>query len=160
MKRHAAPLELLSTSVAEDWIDHNGHMFEGYHGVVFGKASDELTFYIGFDDAYHRATGCTFYTVETHTVFVGEAKVHTPLAVRTTVLGADTKRLHLFHEMRAADTDDVVATQETMMLHVDQTGPKVAPMPEPMTQAAVELVAAHGELERPSGAGRAIRSLG
>ena len=45
-----------------------------------------------------------------------------PLAVETQVLGADEKRLHLFHTMRTAPSGETLATGEHMLLHVDTDG--------------------------------------
>ena len=60
-----APLALYTCLVAPGWIDYNGHMTESSYLWAFGEASDALFHYVGIDDAY-RATGQSFYTVETH----------------------------------------------------------------------------------------------
>ena len=153
-------LRLWSGAVLDEWIDYNGHMSEGFYGVVFGMASDEYLVRMGFDEHY-RSTACgSFYTVETHIAFIDELAPGTALAVDTTVAGADPKRVHLFHELRRAGDDALAATQESMMLHVDTRIDRVAPMGEELYAVLRADAAAHaGRL--PEGAtGRAIRAVG
>ena len=123
-----APLRIWRGAVLSEWIDYNGHMSEGFYGLVFGMASDEYLTRMGFDEQYRATTGGSFYTVETHIAFVDELAEGTPLAVDTTVAGADPKRVHLFHELRRATDERLAATQESMMLHVDSAVDRVAPM--------------------------------
>ena len=35
-------LKIWKTTVPDTWIDYNAHMTEGYYGVAFAEASDEL----------------------------------------------------------------------------------------------------------------------
>ena len=153
------PLRIWRGAVLDEWIDYNGHMSEGYYGVVFGNASDEYLIRMGFDAHYRAATGGSFYTVETHIVFVDELAPDTALAVDTTVAGADPKRVHLFHELRRADDEALAATQESMMLHVDTNIDRVTPMADELYAVLRSDAAAHaGHL--PIGAtGRAIRGV-
>ena len=92
------PLELYSAAVEPGWVDYNGHMTESAFLTAFGWASDRLFRYMGIDEDY-RAGGHSYYTVETHINYRREASLGEPLRVTTQVLGADAKRLHLFHSM-------------------------------------------------------------
>ena len=47
------PLLIHEGHVQRDWIDYNGHMRDGYYGVVCSDATDLLMDYLGIDDAYH-----------------------------------------------------------------------------------------------------------
>ena len=153
-------LRLWSGAVLDEWIDYNGHMSEGFYGVVFGMASDEYLTRMGFDEHYRVTVRGSFYTVETHIAFIDELAPGTALAVDTTVAGADPKRVHLFHELRRAGDDALAATQESMMLHVDTRIDRVAPMGEELYAVLRADAEAHaGRL--PEGAtGRAIRAVG
>ncbi len=143
-----------------EWIDYNGHMSEGFYGLVFGMASDEYLIRLGFGERYRASTGGSFYTVETHIVFVDELAVSAPLAVDTTVAGADPKRVHLFHELRCTADERLAATQESMMLHVNTAIDKVAPMGAELHAVLQADAAAHtGSLAKGS-TGRAIRPTG
>ena len=95
-----AALRIWRGVVLDEWIDYNGHMSEGFYGLVFGMASDEYLIRMGFGESYRAEVGGSFYTVETHITFLDEIAPATPLAVDTVVAGADRKRVHLFHELR------------------------------------------------------------
>ena len=154
-----APLRLWRGAVLDGWIDYNGHMTEGFYGVVFGMASDEYLIRMGFDEHYRAATGGAFYTVETHIRFIDELAPHTPLAVDTTVASADPKRVHLFHELRQAGDGAVAATQESLMLHVDTSIDRVAPMGDELYTVLRADADAHAGLLPEGATGRAIRGV-
>lgn len=155
---NARPLEIYRTNVAEGWIDYNGHMNEGYYGVAFGDASDAYLLYAGFDEDYRRDIRGTFYTVETHIRYLRELKFGDPLLFQTIVLGADAKKLHLFHSMVHEDEGYEAATQEVFLLHVSLDDVAVTPMSPPLLTAIAVDRDAHHELY-PEGAGNSIRSL-
>lgn len=107
--------------------------------MVFAMASDEHLLRLDFGEDYRASTKGAFYTVETHTVFIDELVEGESLAVDTTVVGGDLKRVHLFHELRSLDRrnadrhrqsacDAVAAAQESVMLHGDTAIGRVAPM--------------------------------
>ena len=153
-----APLRLWRGAVLDEWIDYNGHMSEGFYGVVFGKASDEYLTRMGFDEHY-RAAGGSFYTVETHIRFIDELAPDTRLAVDTTVAGADSKRVHLFHELRRAEDGALAATQESLMLHVDTRIDRVAPMGASLYAVLRADADAHAGLLPEGATGQAIRGV-
>ena len=155
-----APLRIWRGAVLDEWIDYNGHMSEGFYGVVFGMASDEYLIRMGFDERYRATTGGSFYTVETHIVFIEELAVDTPLAVDTTVAGADPKRVHLFHKLRRASDGAPAATQESMMLHVDTNIDRVVPMGADLYAVLRSDADAHAGLLDEGTTGRAIRAVG
>ncbi len=145
----AAPLRLYSCVVEPAWVDYNGHMTESAYLLAAGWASDKLFRYLGIDEDY-RAAGHSYYTVETHIGFLGEASVDDPLDLVTTVLGADAKRLHFVHEITHAADQRRLATVEQMLLHVDTTAGRSAPVPPAVHQAVQAVVAAHARLESPA----------
>ena len=154
-----AALRIWSGTVLDEWIDYNGHMSEGFYGVVFGMASDEYLIRMGFDEHYRTATGGSFYTVETHITFLDELAPETPLAVDTTVAGADPKRVHLLHELRRSTDEALAATQESMMLHVDTNIDRVMPMADNLHAVLRADADAHAGLLPAGTTGRAIRGV-
>ncbi len=78
---------------------------------------------VGVDEAY-RATGRMYYSVETHVMHLGEAKVGEALYVTTQLLAVDDKRLHVFHRLYRGRDDALIATDEQMYLHVDTAAAK------------------------------------
>ena len=150
-----APLRLYDTTVQPEWLDYNGHMSESCYLLAFGDASDALFRYIGIDEAY-RAGGSSFYTVETHLNNYREVGGGEPLSFTTQVLDLDEKRLHFFHAMYHGRDGDLLATTEQMLLHVDMTGPRTAPIAPEVFEALTAIRAAHADLPHPEQAGRRI----
>lgn len=77
------------------------------------------------------------------------------VGIRTQILGTDTKRLHLSHEMVTA-AGQRAAMQELMYLHIDLTTRRVVPFPELVRERVAAGAAAHARLPRPDWAGRRI----
>ena len=151
----AAPLALFASVVEPAWVDYNRHMSEGFYLYAFGEASDALFRYIGIDEAY-RAAGHSFYTVESHLSNLGEVGGGEPLTFTTQILDLDEKRLHFFHAMTHGQSGDLLATGEQMLLHVDMTGPRAAPIAPDVFQALQAIRDAHMDLPKPEQAGRSI----
>jgi carnitine 3-dehydrogenase len=150
----AAPIKSWKGTVDAAFLDYNGHMTEAAYLTAFGEAADHVFRLIGDDDGY-RASGRSFYTVETHMNFFLELKVGEAFAVETLVVGFDDKRLHLFHRMFRRG--ELVATAEQMLLHVDSAAAKASPMEPEMQQALTAIAAAHRGLAKPAELGRTMR---
>lgn len=148
-----APLELYHCRVEADWVDYNGHMGESFYLYAFGWASDALFRYVGIDEAY-RASGRSFYTVESHINYDREAGLGCPLRFTTQLLDLDEKRLHLFHAMRDADNGDLISTTEQMLLHVDMEASCASPIAPEVHRALSAILAAHRVLPSPDQVGR------
>jgi acyl-CoA thioester hydrolase len=150
-----APL-LTHTGIAPpEWMDYNGHLMDGYYLVAFTDATEGFLDYLGFGPQYRERTGCTIYTVEGHINFLREVKAGARLTYTTQVFDCDAKRLHVFHVMRL-DDDEPAATNELMLLHVNQRILKVEPMPPANLERAMALYQTHCALPRPPQAGRII----
>ncbi len=149
----------ISTPVQPEWIDYNEHMTEYCYLKLFGEATDVVLAQIGAGADYV-AAGHSWYTVETHIRHLGQSRLGEPIEVRTRVLAADAKRLHLFHEMVSLKQDAVIASAEHMLVHVEAAAEKSAPAPQAMQDAALALVAAQTDLPSPEGMGRQIRMPG
>jgi len=150
----AAPLKSWKGTVDPSWLDYNGHMTEAAYLTAFGEATDMLFRFIGDDESY-RASGRSFYTVETHMNFFRELKAGQPLAVETQLIGFDDKRMHLFHHMFRRR--ELIATAEQMLLHVDSKAAKASPIPPEQAAALAAIAEAHRGLDRPAELGRIMR---
>ncbi len=142
------PLALYSCVVEPEWVDYNGHMTESAYLLAAGWASDALFRYIGIDEDY-RAGGASFYTVETHLRFLGEAGVDQPVDFATTVLGVDAKRLHFVHDMTDGESGRRLATVEQMLVHVDTAAGRAAPIGPDVAAALAAVAEAHRSIEPP-----------
>lgn len=152
----AAPLSLYRTQVEPDWVDYNGHMTEAAYLTAAGWASDALFRYIGDDEAY-RAAGHSFYTVETHIVYLLELDLHDPLTIDTHVLGVDAKRVHLVHVLCHGRTGDTVATCEQMLVHVDTNAGRSSPILPDVAAALTAIARSHESLPAPPQVGAVMR---
>lgn len=149
----------IATPVQPEWIDYNEHLTEHCYLKLFGDATDVVLGLIGAGQDYV-AAGFSWYTVETHIRHLGQARLGEPVEVRTRVLAADSKRLHLFHEMTSLKQDVVIATAEHMLVHVDAKAEKSAPAPQAMQDKAQALVRGQAHLPQPEGVGRQIKMPG
>jgi len=149
------PLELYETTVDPSWVDYNGHMTEARYLDTLASTTDAFLRYVGVDDAY-LARGASAYTVETHIRHLHEVAGLEPLRVSTQVLGADEKRVHLFHTLAHGATGETLATGEHLLLHVDTARGRVTPWLEPVAGRVAAAAAAHAALPSPDGAGAAI----
>lgn len=148
------PLPLLATAVQPEWIDYNGHMTEWAYLKLFGDTTDALLAFIGAGQDYV-AAGHSYYTVETHIRHLGQAKLGDAIRVTTQLLGADAKRLHIFHSMFGPD-GSVIATAEQMAVHVDAAAGKSCPALPAVAARVTAIAVAQSTLTPPDGAGRNI----
>ncbi|WP_415402511.1 thioesterase family protein [Tateyamaria sp. SN3-11] len=150
-----APFRSSVMTVKPDWIDYNGHLNMAYYNVLFDLCADEIYEQMGFGPAYHAATGNTTYTAEFHLSYVRELHVNDPVTVTFQLVDFDAKRFHSYQEIWHQD-GWLAATGEAMTLHVDQSGPRVAPMPDDVFAKVSALADAHASLPRPKRVGASI----
>jgi carnitine 3-dehydrogenase len=149
------PLRLYETTVPGDWIDYNGHVNDSRYHLAFGEATDALLRSIGVDAEYVSAGG-SYYTVETHLSHLGAAYAGDRLTVTTQVLGADRKRLHLFHVLERPTDGLTLATAEQMLVHVDSDAQRATPAAPEVLDRLARIAEAHASMPRPGRAGRSI----
>ncbi|BAI71563.1 hypothetical protein AZL_009250 [Azospirillum sp. B510] len=155
----SAPLSLHHETVRPEWIDYNGHMNVAYYLLAFDHATDAVLDRFGIGKAYVAAENRSVFVADAHLTYAREVTEGTPLRFESLLLGADAKRLHLFHEMRHAEEGWLAATAEFMLLHVDLGIRRTCPFPPSVAATLAEEALAHATLPRPPQAGRAIRRL-
>lgn len=147
------PLLTYARKVPAEWGDYNGHMTEACYLTAFAHGTDRFMEMIGCDAEYI-ANEKSFFTVETHIRHLDEIKVGADISVRTQVLEAEGKKMHLWHELYVGQT--LKATAEHMLVHVDlRTRQSCLPEPQ-VEQQLSEIWAHHKTLARPDGAGRSV----
>jgi acyl-CoA thioester hydrolase len=150
-------LMIYSTAVAPEWIDYNGHLRDGYYGLVMSLACDALMDHLGLDERYRRETGCTLFTLEQHLHYLHEVKQTDLLDVRVRILAADRKRMHAAFDFYCARYAEPVATGELMLLHVHQgETTRAAPFPAGVMSAIETLMAVTAELAPPGPGSRRL----
>ncbi|HXD66652.1 MAG TPA: carnitine 3-dehydrogenase [Solirubrobacteraceae bacterium] len=149
-------LRLHEALVEPSWIDYNGHMTEHRYLEVMADTTDAFLRTIGVIGPYID-TGRSYYTVETHIRHLGEARGGDRISVATRLLGHDSKRLHLFHELRRDEDDGLIATGEHLLLHVARDAGATTPAAPEILAALQEIAAAQRELPWPEGASNQVR---
>lgn len=120
-------LGVYHTEVIPDWIDYNGHMSEAFYVLIFGFATDQVMDQVGLDEEHRHAHTTSLYTVESHIRYLDEVALGALVEVIPALVSAGPKKMHLAYEMRVAG--ELVATEEIIAVHVDQTSGTTAEFP-------------------------------
>ena len=142
--------------VRDEWIDFNGHMTNAAYVAAFDIASVALLDRIGIDPDYRAREGCSTFALELHTIFHRELAAGDPYLVETRVLGADAKRIHIYHQIKHAQEQFAAATLEIVTIHVDLKTRRSKPFPADIGDRLTMLRAASDTLSWPELAGRKV----
>lgn len=143
-------------AVELQWIDFNGHFNMAYYGVLFDRAADECFALFGMDPAYVKATGNSWFTLETHTTYLRELTATDPVLVELQILDSDHKRMHYIQTMRQADEGWAACLLEVMVSHVSLVTHKTSNFPDDVKAKIDAMRAAHKALPVPPQVGRRI----
>ncbi|QPC88177.1 thioesterase [Mesorhizobium sp. NBSH29] len=141
--------------IQKDWIDYNGHLNMAYYNVLFDRCSDEAFELMGMGPDYVKSRRLTVYTAEIHVCYVRELHLGHTVTGTFQLLDHDEKRLHAYQEIRHSD-GWLAATSESLTLHIDMEGPKVAPFPNDVAEKVAQMAQTHANLPTPERAGRSI----
>lgn len=155
----AAPLPLMETVVAQEWLDYNGHMNDAAYAHVFSRAIDRFAETMGLDEDNRRSTRHTIYTLQIMLHYFHEARFGEPLVVTGQLLEHDAKRFRIFAEMTLGAGGVRLAATEQVLICVDQgqEPPRVSVWPQRTMAAFDALAAEHATLLVPEEAGRPVR---
>ena len=151
----AAPFVSRVMDIQPDWIDYNGHLNMAYYNVLFDKCSDEAFELMGMGPDYAKERRLTVYTAEVHVCYVQELHLGDRVTATFHLLDHDEKRMRSYQEIHHID-GWLAATSEALTLHIDMSGPKVAPFPADVLAKVEAMRAAHAGLPMPERAGRSI----
>jgi acyl-CoA thioesterase FadM len=143
----AAPFAAYRQPVRPEWLDYNGHLNDASYAVVITAAHELLLESLGLSADYRASHRASMFTVETHLRYLAEVGDGQVLTAATTLVEADRKRLRLHSELYA--DGGLVATGESLYLHVDTTTARVAPLPEDRWARVEALLSTHADLPRP-----------
>jgi betainyl-CoA thioesterase len=143
-----AELPLYRATLDPSWIDYNGHLRDAYYTLVASYAVDDVMDRLGLDADYRARTRGTLYTLEQHIHYLREIKLSDDLAVRSTILDFDRKRIHLGCVFSCSRLDEPAAVCDMMLLHVVQGDkPASASFPEAVTAKLESFRAPPAEIE-------------
>lgn len=149
------PFQSRIRKVEPDWIDYNGHMNMAYYNVLFDRCADDAFASLGIGPDYVTKRNLSVYTAEIHVCYIRELHLGDATRCSFQIVDHDEKRLHIYKELRHRD-GWLSATSESLYLHVDMSGPRVAPFPSDIIAKIGDMARAHGDLARPERIGRSI----
>lgn len=152
-----APLPFVSApmTVEEGWIDYNGHMNMAYYNVLFDRCADQAFEKFGIGPSYAEKRKLTIYTAEIHVCYVRELHLGDEVTCSFHLVDHDEKRIHVYQELVHRD-GWLAATAEVLTLHIDMSGPKVAPFPDDVMARVRAMHEEHAGLPAPERLGRSI----
>jgi acyl-CoA thioester hydrolase len=150
-----APFASTPLALEREWIDYNGHLNMAYYGVLFDRAADQAFEVLGISADYVRERHLSVYTAEFHVCYLRELHLEDRVQGTFHIIDHDEKRIHFYQELRHVD-GWLSATAEVLSLHVDRSGPRVAPFAADILPRIEAMARAHAKLERPARVGRTI----
>lgn len=138
------------------WVDYNGHMNVAFYVLVFDHATDAFLDALDLGENYRTRARCSVFVGEMHVCYLQEVVAGDELAVTTRLLASDRKRLVLFHEMRCARIEGVVASNEVLCVHVDLDARRAVAWPDTVAARLAATVAGDAGRPRPDRSGRAV----
>jgi acyl-CoA thioester hydrolase len=150
-----APLVTSEMGIQPDWIDYNGHLNMAYYSVLFDRSADDAYALLGMGPDYAKERRFTTYTGEFHICYLQELHLDHRVRCRFQLIDFDEKRFHTYQELFHVD-GWLAATAESLTLHIDMAGPKVAPFPPDIHERLRKMHEAHAALPRPDRVGRSI----
>ena len=143
-----------SAAVLPEWTDDNGHMNLAYYVLVFDGATDVICEAVNLGAAHRQDTRTSVFAAETHILYRAELLLGDQVRVRSQLIAADAKRIHLAHEMHR--NGHAIAFQEVMLLHVSLDTRRVTPFQPEVMARVFALAADHATLSRPTWLGRRL----
>ena len=137
--------------VPQSWADQNGFIFEAGFHAASTQATDRFMELIGTGST-SVASGHRYVTLETRIRFLGQLKQGQTLTVTTQVIAAQDRHIHLVHRL-SGPADNLVATSETMLVHMDLKNRKPSLPPVEVTDRLAAYAKAHAHMPAPENAG-------
>jgi acyl-CoA thioester hydrolase len=145
-----------SLRVKPDWIDGNGHMNVAYYLKAFDEGFEPAYRFLEVSTEQSLSRGLSSMTAEVSVRYVQELFVAAPLKITTQLLDCDRKRAHWVQLMYHAEQGYLAASAEWLILHIDMTARRVAPLPDDLYARLLATRDAHAGLAIPLTIGRAV----
>jgi len=133
--------------VTEDHIDVMGHMNVGYYGMIFARASRQMTSLAGITEAYIERERKGAFMLRNFSQFIAEARLGTTLDVYTRLVAGSAKRVQYMHFMIDRDKGRLAATMEVLTTHADLVARRSAPFPPAIIENIQRIIAEHDQLD-------------
>ena len=127
----SSPYRTRNQKVLSEWIDYNGHMNVAYYTLAFDKALDFF-----FEDVLN--IGPSFveknkegpFALKASYNYFSELLESESFFVDISILDFDSKRVHVFGEMRKDKSLELSAVFETVLMNMDLSARKVKQYPD------------------------------
>ena len=127
----SSPYKTRNQKVLSEWIDYNGHMNVAYYTLAFDKALDFF-----FEDVL--GIGPTFieknkegpFALKASYNYFSELLEEESFFVDISILDFDSKRVHVFGEMRKDKSFELSAVFETVLMNMDLSARTVKQYPD------------------------------
>ena len=106
--------------------DHIGHMNVMWYVGKFDEANWNLIARIGLTPTYLRQSGCGMAALQQNISYKRELHAGDIVEITSRVLEVRDKTVRFLHEMRNAETGEIVATCEITGVHMDRKARKSA----------------------------------
>ena len=151
-----APVVLPERAVPAEWIDYNGHMNVAYYIMAIDQALDRfLEDELGIGELHAARVRQGPYALQAHVQYLGELLEGSKFKVAIRLIDCDAKRIHVFVEL-IAETGDLAATCEQMLMNVDLETRRSTPYPDWVQARMQAMLAGHSKLEMPAQLGASI----
>lgn len=148
-----APFRASAQVLQPDWIDFNGHLNMAYYVVLFDRGMDEAQEVVGLGPGYAKTSGFTTFSGEFGIRYLRELPPGSTVHSTFRLLDVGPKAYHFCQELYHED-GWLSATGEGISLHIDQSGPRVAPYPPKILAKLEAMQEEHGKLPVPDWVGK------
>ena len=144
-----------SEIIPREW-SVGGHIDASRFLLLFDHATDAFRERVGIGRAYGESCSRAVFVAEAHLTYAKEVRSGDAVRIRTRLLSAAPRKLHVFHEMRRNGDGDVSATGELLLVHVDRLDGRAVALSADILERMHAIVALHATQPLPVQVGRAI----
>ena len=127
----SSPYKTRNQQVLPDWIDYNGHMNVAYYTLAFDKALDFFfEDVLGIGPSFVEKNKEGPFALKASYNYFSELLEKEIFFVDISILDFDSKRVHLFGEMRKDKSLELSAVFETVLMNMDLSARTVKQYPD------------------------------
>ena len=127
----SSPYKTRNQQVLPDWIDYNGHMNVAYYTLAFDKALDFFfEDVLGIGPSFVEKNKEGPFALKASYNYFSELLEEEIFFVDISILDFDSKRVHLFGEMRKDKSLELSAVFETVLMNMDLSARTVKQYPD------------------------------
>ena len=140
MGNTSANLPITYRGVVYPWqCDHMGHMNVAWYTGKFDEATWNFFALLGITPAYIREQQQGIAGLQQNTAYKRELSPGDLVFVRSKVLEVRPKVIRILHELVNAEKDEVAATSELTVVHMNLTTRKSSPYPAKVRERAAAI---------------------